>query len=391
MQTEERTMVMQGTDMKIAETPEGDLQDFQHDDAYDRWQKQEGVKVIVDFAFEDLSKIELGPWERKGGKGAIINIPNDHLTNDSHLVEIAPGGKSAPEHHLYEEYCYIISGRGATNIWNDESKKQSFEWHAGSLFAIPLNASYQHFNGSGTDPARYISVTTAPPALRLYNDIDFIFKTEHAFKGRYDAGGDFFNGSGELFNKRVWESNFIPNAPDMALYGWKERGAGGVNVMLEMAKNHSKAHMSEFPVGTYKKAHRHGPGAHLLLLSGEEGYSLLWQDGGERRKADWKVGGMVIVPGDEMFHQHFNTGNTRARYLAIYTGSLGDMKPRSNRGWLADKSVKEGGWQIEYGDEEKAIHEEFEAQLAAKGVQCNMKAFIPWCTGNVGATDERRT
>jgi hypothetical protein len=256
---------------------------------------------------------------------------------------------------------------------------------------IPLNASYQHFNGSGSEPARYISVTTAPPALRLYNDVDFIFKTEHAFTGRYDAGGDFFNGSGQLYNKRVWESNFISNAPDMTLYGWKERGAGGANVMLEMAKNNSKAHMSEFPVGTYKKAHRHGPGAHLLLLSGEEGFSSLWQEGGERRKANWKVGGMVIVPGDEMFHQHFNTGNTRARYLAIYTGSLGDMKPRSNRGWLADKSVKEGGWQVEYADEERAIHEEFEAELAAKGVPCNMKAFIPWCTGNVGPTDERRT
>ncbi|MCH7655466.1 MAG: cupin domain-containing protein [Chloroflexi bacterium] len=384
-------MVMRGTDMKIAETPADDLDEYATGDGYARWQQREGVRVIVDFAFEDLGAIELGPWERKGGSGVIINIPNDHLTNDAHVVEIRPGGKSEPEHHVYEEFCYIISGRGATNIWIDDDHKQTFEWHAGSLFAIPLNAWYQHFNGSGEEPARYISVTTAPPMMRLFNDLDFVFDTDSYFKGRFDAQNDYFSGSGKLYKKRVWQSNFIPNAPDMPLYGWRDRGAGGINVMLEMAENSSKAHISEFPVGTYKKAHRHGPGAHLLILSGDAGYSTLWtkDDRSDLRKADWKVGGMVIVPGDEMFHQHFNTGNTRARYLAMYTGGMGLYKPRSNRGWLADKSVKEGGWQIEYEDEERKNHEAFEAELAVHGAPCRMKAFVPWCTGEVGPTSER--
>ena len=384
-------MVMQGTDMKVAETPTEDLDEFAVGDGYARWQQREGVRVIVDFAFEDLGRIELGPWERKGGSGAIINIPNDHLTNDSHVVEIRPGGKSEPEHHMYEEFCYVISGRGATNIWIDEAHKQTFEWHAGSLFAIPLNAWYQHFNGSGDEPARYISVTTAPPMMRLFNDLDFVFDTDSYFKGRFDAQKDYFSGAGKLYKRRVWQSNFIPNAPDMPLYGWRERGAGGINVMLEMAENSSKAHISEFPVGTYKKAHRHGPGAHLLILSGDAGYSTLWtkDDRSDLRKAEWKVGGMVIVPGDEMFHQHFNTGNTRARYLAMYTGGMGMSKPQSNRGWLADTSVKEGGWQIEYEDEVRKNHEDFEADLAAHGAPCRMKAFIPWCTGEVGPTTER--
>ena len=386
-------MVMQGTDMRIAETPADGLEDFHIDDGYVRWQNKEGVKVIVDFAFEDLAQLELGPWERKGGRGAIINIPNDHLTNDSHVVEIKPSGKSEPEHHLYEEFCYVISGRGATHIWSDEAHKQTFEWHAGSFFAIPLNAWYQHFNGSGDEPARYISVTTAPPMMRMYNDLDFIFETPHAFKTRFDAQSDYFSGTGKLYNKRVWQSNFISNAPDMPLYGWKERGAGGINVMLEMAENNSKSHMSEFPIGTYKKAHRHGPGAHLLILSGDAGYSTLWtkDDRSDLRTANWKVGGMVIVPGDDMFHQHCNTGNTRARYLAIYNGTMGTQRPQSNRGWLADKSVKEGGWQIEYQDEDRAVHEAFEADLAKHGATCNMKAFIPWCTGEVGTTSERET
>jgi len=67
---------------------------------------------------------------------------------------------------------------------------------------------------------------------------------------------------------------------------------------------------------------------------------------------------------------------------------MGLYTSRLNRGWLADKSVKEGGWQIEYGDEQRRIHEIFEEDLAKHGVTCKMKAFIPWCTGEVGPTSD---
>lgn len=393
-------MVMLGTDMKVAETPKDGLKDFKKRDAYEEWLQSESVKVYEEYYFPNMMKVELGPWERKGGKGAVIHIKNRHMPNDCHVVEIAPAGKSEPEHHMYELTIYILSGRGATTIWQHGQNgsgngkgKNTFEWQAGSLFSIPLNASYQHFNGSGSEPVRYMAVTNAPPMMRLYQDLDFIFNCDYAFTSRYQGDEDYFSGNGKLYTRRIWESNFISNAPDMKLYGWKERGAGGINAMLEMAGNNTKNHISEFPIGTYKKAHRHGPGAHLLLLSGTAGFSLVWtkDDRSDMIKCDWQVGSMVVVPNDNCYHQHFNSGTTRARYLAFRPGDLGANSPRGGGGEYADRSIKEGGWQIEYRDEDKEIHGIFEGELDKNGATCKMKAFVPWCTGEVGPTSERET
>ena len=104
------------------------------------------------------------------------------------------------------------------------------------------------------------------------------------------------------------------------------------------------------------------------------------------RKADWKVGGMVVVPAEATFHQHFNTGKERARYLALRSGT-GLVHPEQR----SDVSIEENGWQIEYPNEDRQIHEIFERELKKRGAPCRMKAFIPWCTGEVGPTSKRHT
>jgi hypothetical protein len=120
---------------------------------------------------------------------------------------------------------------------------------------------------------------------------------------------------------------------------------------------------------------------------------LVWtkEDRSDMIKCDWQIGSMVVVPSDNCYHQHFNSGRTRARYLALRPGDMGLNTPKGGGGEGADRSLKEGGWQIEYEDEDREIHKIFEKEIAANGATCKMKAFVPWCTGEVGPTSERDT
>jgi hypothetical protein len=50
------------------------------------------------------------------------------------------------------------------------------------------------------------------------------------------------------------------------------------------------------------------------------------------------------------------------------------------QGGAADVSVKLGGAQIEYEDEDPRIHEMFERDLAEHGGACRMQGLVPGCT-----------
>ena len=265
-------------------------------EAYEEWKQGEGVPIVTGFYIEDLKDIEVGPWGRKGANGAIINLEGTGGVNDTHVVEIPPGRSTNPERHLYEEMVYVLSGRGATTVWYDDSNKQTFEWGTGAVFAVPINAWAQHHNGSGAESLRFMSVTNLPTMINTFHNDDFIFNNPFVFNDRFTGEDGYFDGSGRMHKKRIWETNFVPDVRSTRLYSWKERGAGGTNVFLELAQNSMGAHISQFPVGTYKKAHRHGPGAHVIILGGV-GFSLLWQEGDEERvKADWKPGSLVVPP-----------------------------------------------------------------------------------------------
>ncbi len=128
------------------------------------------------------------------------------------------------------------------------------------------------------------------------------------------------------------------------------------------------SHISQFPVGTYKKCHRHGPGAHVILLSGT-GYSLMWPEGEEPQRYDWKPGTMIVPP-NMWFHQHFNTGTTPARYLAFkYEGVAIRNAQGVPKAWISQRI---GGDQIDYADESAAVRTMFADALAENGLTSQM-------------------
>ena len=352
--------------------------------AYDEFQASEGIPIVTGFAVQDLRLVEVAPWARLECQGAYINLDGTGGTNDAYVAEIEPGKRMAPERHLFEKNIYVLDGRGATLVGDDPNSRTSFEWKRGSVFSVPINVWHQHMNGSGSEPARFLAVTTAPLVMNYFHNDDFIFNNSFVFEDRMAAQRQF-QGEGTMFTGNsgrvnVWETNFIPDIETFTTFTWKERGAGGASVMFELADNTQAAHVSQFPVGTYKKAHRHGPGAHVIIISGE-GFSLLWpQDGGPRdrmERVDWKVGSMVVPP-TNWFHQHFNGGTEPARYLALRWGSQKHGFSLGSAGeGEADVSVKLGGAQIEYEDEDPIVHDMFAETLARAGGESQMGEFIP--------------
>lgn len=338
------------------------------DSPYTRWVRSEGLEILPAMYVRNLREVELKPWARRGGKAVFLNHDASRTSNDCYVMEIAPGGKLEPQRQLFEEMILVLEGNGSTTVWNDAGQKVSFEWQAGSLFAIPLNTTHQHFNASGTTAARYVSVTNAPPVINLYEDPDFVFSTQFDFKSRFNGEPDYFANKGEQ-QGLLLKTNFVSDAVNLPLIEAKERGAGGGHIRFSMANGSMNSHISQFPVGTYKKGHAHGPGAHVIILSGE-GYSLMWAEGEEPTRYEWEVGTMIVPP-NMFFHQHFNTGTTPARYLAFKHETVSIRNSQGvPKAWI---SRRIGGDQIDYADETPLVRQLFADALAKHGLESRME------------------
>jgi hypothetical protein len=165
-------------------------------------------------------------------------------------------------------------------------------------------------------------------------------------------------------------TNFVTDAVNIPLITATERGAGGGHIRFNMAKGSMNSHISQFPIGTYKKGHAHGPGAHVIVLSGE-GYSLMWPEGEEPQRYDWELG-TLIVPPNMWFHQHFNAGTTPARYLAFKHEGVAIRNAQGvPKAWI---SRRIGGDQLDYIDETAEIRRIFSTELAKHGLAPRMEA-----------------
>ena len=122
------------------------------------WAKAEGPPIHEGFGV-DLLAAETGAWPRLGDrcKGAFVHLRGRGDWMTVFVLDIPPGGSSAPQRHLYDEVFYVLSGHGSLVVETADGGKQTFEWGPRSLFAPPLNARYRIFNGSGQEPARLAS------------------------------------------------------------------------------------------------------------------------------------------------------------------------------------------------------------------------------------------
>jgi len=345
---------------------------------YERWKEDQGIPTLTGYYVPNCYTQELVPWKERGGSGIFVNLEGTGGFNDTYLFELAPTESSKPIRHIYDELVFILKGQGTTTVWVDGKPKQTFEWRERSYFAIPPNAFYQHHNLSGTDPARYVAMTAAPRVIDTFKDLDFVFNNPWVFDERFNGEDGYFKES-ERKNKGPWLTNFVADVtastPKPGAVTREGRGGGTVATVFNMVNSTVRSHSQAWPTGTHSTFHRHGPGIHVLLLRGG-GYSLMGKDYKELERIDWGPGAMFVPP-EMWFHAHFNTSVDPALFLAIGWGS---DKPKSGGRSYVYKPVSEGGDQMTYDDEDAAIHAQFEKELAANGVKCQMGEIHPYCT-----------
>jgi mannose-6-phosphate isomerase-like protein (cupin superfamily) len=353
---------------------------------YRSWIAQEGIPIYEGFYIEDLSALELRPWRRVGGKGAYVALDGMAGTDGAYVIELAAGEATRPQRHIYEEVAYVLSGSGETEVWQKDKPKQKFAWEEGTLFSVPLNAWHQCIN-RGKTPARLAVVTTAPVILDLYHNADFVFNNDFTFSDRYDSQEGYFETRRPFRYEGLKDVNpdelvAIETSVvrdirklDLKLF---PRGVGNSYAFLQMADNAIAPHIAAWEIGVYSKAHRHGPGSIIIIVEGK-GHSLVWDGhihyskGKPRRRVDWRVASMFVPPLYH-FHQHFNTGSTPGRYVAIAwvgrkyrvdgLGTESHVQPVTH--------VRDGGNQIDYEDEDPLARQMFEEELKKSGVESRM-------------------
>ena len=324
--------------------------------AYEQWVKSLGVPVHEGYYSGDLMTVELGRWEERGCNAAFLLLFGQKGVSETRIMGIPPGKTTLPWRFALDEIYYVLEGKGLTTVWSTEhGARKTFEWQKNSLFMIPRQSFRQLTNAQGDKPARLLAYNYLPFVMEAVEDPAFFFNNPYVLS-QGTGSGELYSEAKQQPNERGggsrWHGNFFPDMKAWdKLDPFRERGAGGHVVWISFPNSPHAAHMSVFPSRTYKKAHRHGPGTFIVIPAGE-GYSFLWEEGKEKIFCPWHEAS-CFSPGYQWFHQHFNVGATPARYLAIGRPQL-----------LAFRDQP----QIEYPDEDPWIRQNFEKELAKRGL-----------------------
>jgi quercetin dioxygenase-like cupin family protein len=288
---------------------------------YRSWIKKAKIPIVEGYSIFDAKTQEVQNWPEIGGRGVYLNFSgNVHM--DGVIIEIPESKSLVPRRQFYEQLVYVLSGRGST-VFADSQHQNKVDWGEGSLFTVPMNVLHRHSNSDSQHPARLLAITTFPFMMQVFGSLGLIDDTTFSFGERYDGSPDYFSKS-QRVQKRWDKTNFVRDIRSSEVIPWEERGKGNASMFWEMGGNTVlEPHMSDFPVGSYKLGHRHPYEAIILTLNGK-GFTLFDKEhlkDSDALKLDWKAGS-VVSPPYYWYHQHFNTGDTRARYFAVTEGDF---------------------------------------------------------------------
>jgi hypothetical protein len=291
------------------------------DTPYTRWvaEARDRQPMFSGLLIDDVRTHPLRWWPAMGVNGLYIQMA-DYQIVDGWILEIPPGGSTAPQRHLFEVGLYFFGGPGHTMLQQEGQPPQRVDWKYRSLLSIPLNVRYQIVN-DGPAPVRLVAVTSFPYVLNSTDSVPFVFDNTFVFRDRYD--GLTFDPTPERIGRNRTRIAIVEDALAHPLEDHHMRGAGATNMHWSMSGNTMiDLHASEIPSRIYKRAHRHSSDAFILLLSGR-GYSLTWAEDryDQRVRVDWHEG-TLFVPPIYWYHQHLNPGAEPARYLAINASML---------------------------------------------------------------------
>lgn len=362
--------------------------------AYDQFMESEGVPIYRGIGVKRVQDIPMLPWKRLGGRGSYIQLYGTEGLWGSYVVEVPAGGALNVEKHMFEKTVLVVEGRGSTEVWqNDPSRAQTFEWQRGSLFTIPLNASHRFVNATNS-PAIILCGTSAPPIMNHFNNIDFVFNSDYVFNDRMGNNGQYFKENEDIEPDPVRglamrRTNFISDAANCELPLDNRRSPGYRRIEPEFGGSRFYCWIGQHDSGRYSKAHKHESSAVLICLKGK-GYTYTWHDslgqtpwkdglGDKVLRQEYEFGGMVSAApmNGDWFHQHFGMSKEPLR-LTAWFGVNNHYAKRAGR---LDEELKDygaldlkhGGTAIPYSDEDPYIRQEFEAALAAEGVESRMK------------------
>jgi mannose-6-phosphate isomerase-like protein (cupin superfamily) len=364
---------------------------------YDDWMESQDIPIFRGLGVRKCQDLPLEPWKLYGGRGTFIQLWGTEGLWGSFVLEVPGAGATNAVKHLYEQQFLVIEGRGSTEVWEDgrEDKKHVFEWQAGSMFAIPLNARYRMINAASS-PARLLGGNIAPQAINTYRNADFIFDCPYAFRDRFDPDAeDYFKPNDDIVADPVRglamkQTNILPDVINCELPLDNRRSPGYRRIEPHMARQNFYLWIAQHETGRYSKAHAHGSAAVLICLRGK-GYTYTWpheigptpwKDGKADKvmRQDYEPVGMVTAApmGGEWFHQHFGVSKGPLRLTAWF----GPVHPGKNSRAGAPGTkmtdygaidIRDGGTAIPYDMEDTFLRKEFEETLAGEGGKSSME------------------